>query len=70
MTGVLASGTALMSDFILLDTVRLLRLLLLMVGFRMSCNLTRGCMSFNFFAPDRAIVYFVPVTIEWVCFLA
>lgn len=68
MTGVLASGTALMSDFILLDTVRLLRLLLLMVGFRISCNLTRGCMSLIFFALDRAIVYFVAVTIEWVFF--
>ena len=66
MTGVLASGTALISDFILLDSVRLLRLLLLMVGFRISCNLTRGCMSFIFFALDRAIVYFV--TIEWVFF--
>lgn len=70
MTGVLASGTALISDFILLDTVRLLRLLLLMVGFRISCNLTRGCMSLIFFALDRAIVYFVAVTIEWVFFFS
>ena len=40
MTGVLASGTVLISDFILLDTVRRLRLLLFLVGFRISCNLT------------------------------
>lgn len=68
MTGVLASGTVLISDFILLDTVRLLRRLLLMVGFRMSCNLTRGCMSLRLLVFGRAILYFISVlvTMEWI----
>lgn len=47
MTGVLASGTVLIKDLILQVTVRLLRLLLFMVGFRMSCSLTRGCINLS-----------------------